>query len=159
MLESISSALAGISLVQLAIIACMALFASVVGGVSGYGTGALMPLVLVPILGPEPVVPIVATSALFNNTGRATAFRTSIDWKRVLIVLPIALPTVVLGAWGYTMLSGRGAAILIGTVLMASVPARRILRNRGFSLTDRGLGTVSVGFGVMAGGTSGAGIM
>jgi uncharacterized membrane protein YfcA len=159
MLESISSALAGISLVQLAIIACMALFASVVGGVSGYGTGALMPLVLVPILGPEPVVPIVATSALFNNTGRATAFRTSIDWKRVLIVLPIALPTVVLGAWAYTMLSGRGAAILIGTVLMASVPARRILRNRGFSLTDRGLGTVSVGFGVMAGGTSGAGIM
>ena len=159
MLESISSALAGISLVQLAIIACMALFASIVGGVSGYGTGALMPLVLVPILGPEPVVPIVATSALFNNTGRATAFRTAIDWQRVLIVLPIALPTVVLGAWGYTMLSGRGAAILIGTVLMASVPARRVLRKRGFSLTDRGLGTVSVGFGLMAGGTSGAGIM
>ena len=75
MFESISSALAGISLVQLAIIACMALFASVVGGVSGYGTGALMPLVLVPILGPEPVIPIVATSALFNNTARATAFR------------------------------------------------------------------------------------
>ena len=40
MLESISSALAGISLVQLAIIACMALFASVVGGVSGYEVNA-----------------------------------------------------------------------------------------------------------------------
>jgi uncharacterized protein len=159
MLESLSSALAGISLVQLAIIAGMALFASVVGGVSGYGTGALMPLVLVPILGPEPVVPIVATSALFNNTGRATAFRTAIDWRRVLIVLPIALPTVALGAWGYTLLSGRGAAILIGSVLMASVPARYILRRHGFSLTDRGLGGVSVGFGLLAGGTSGAGIM
>ena len=159
MLESISSALAGISLVQLAIIACMALFASVVGGVSGYGTGALMPLVLVPILGPEPVIPIVATSALFNNTARATAFRTAIDWKRVGIVLPIALPTVALGAWGYTLLSGRGAAILIGTVLMATVPARRILRKLGFGLTDRGHGAVSIGFGLLAGGTSGAGIM
>src|SRR5882757_9093086 len=159
MLESISSALAGISLVQLAIIACMALFASVVGGVSGYGTGALMPLVLVPILGPEPVVPIVATSALFNNTGRATAFRTAIDWRRVLIVLPIALPTVMLGAWGYTLLSGRGVAVLIGSVLIATVPARRIVRSYGFSLTDRGLSAVSVGFGLLAGGTSGAGIM
>src|SRR3954467_15227733 len=101
MLESLSAGVAGISFVQLAIIACMALFASVVGGVSGYGTGALMPLVLVPILGPEPVVPIVATSALFNNTGRATAFRKAIDWNRVGIVLPIALPTAVLGAWAY----------------------------------------------------------
>src|SRR6266403_1248115 len=124
MLESFSSSLAGISLLQLLLIAGMALFASIVGGVSGYGTGALMPLVLVPILGPEPVIPIVATSALFNNTARATAFRTAIDWKRVGIVLPIALPTVALGAWGYTLLSGRGAAILIGTVLMARRHAR-----------------------------------
>ena len=51
----------------------MALIASVVGGVAGYGTGALMPLVLVPILGPEPVVPIIAISALLNNTWRAIA--------------------------------------------------------------------------------------
>ena len=105
MLESLSTALAGISLVQLAIIAAMALFASIVGGVSGYGTGALMPLVLVPILGPEPVVPIVATSALFNNTGRATAFRAAIDWKRVLTVLPIALPLLII--WGSLKLAER----------------------------------------------------
>ena len=44
MLESLSSALAGISLTQFALIAGLALFASIVGGVSGYGTGALMPL-------------------------------------------------------------------------------------------------------------------
>src|SRR5262245_65738476 len=116
MLESIIAALTAISSLELLLIAAVAVLASMVGGIAGYGTGALMPLVLVPILGPEPVVPIVATSALFNNTGRATAFRHSIDWKRVLIVLPIALPTVALGAWGYTMLSGRGAAILIGSV-------------------------------------------
>src|SRR3954452_22052947 len=117
MLESLSTALAGISLVQLAIIACMALFASIVGGVSGYGTGALMPLVLVPILGPAPVVPIIALSSIFSNTGRAVAFRRLIDTRRVLIVLAGAVPTCVLGAWGYTMLSGRGAALVIGTML------------------------------------------
>jgi hypothetical protein len=45
---------ADISIAQLALIASAALIASVIGGVSGYGTGALMSLVLVPILGPAP---------------------------------------------------------------------------------------------------------
>ena len=40
-----------------------------VGGIAGYGTGALMPLILVPIVGAEPVVPIIAISALFTNFG------------------------------------------------------------------------------------------
>ena len=51
----------------------MAAVASIIGGVAGYGTGALMPLVLVPILGPEPVVPIIAISGVFNNTWRMLA--------------------------------------------------------------------------------------
>src|SRR3979409_1961541 len=91
-----------ISLLQIALVAGVALFASIVGGVAGYGTGALMPLVLVPIVGAEPGVPIIAIPALFTNPSRATAFRTVIDWRRVLIVLVAAIPTTMLGAWGYT---------------------------------------------------------
>jgi len=56
MLDAFLSGFADISVLQLALIAGMALLASVVGGVAGYGTGALMPLVLVPIMGAEPVV-------------------------------------------------------------------------------------------------------
>src|SRR5262249_31405149 len=70
MIESLATALSDISLLELALIAVMALVASVVGGVAGYGTGALLPLVLVPIVGPEPVVPILSLSALLTNTGR-----------------------------------------------------------------------------------------
>src|SRR5262245_63187288 len=98
---------ADISLLQLGLIAIVAVVTSVVGGLAGYGTGALMPLVLVPIVGPEPVVPIIALSALFTNTSRAAAFRAVIDWRRAAIVLAAATPTCVLGAWGYTALSGR----------------------------------------------------
>src|SRR4051794_32024837 len=125
MLQSLAAAFAGISLPQLALIAAMALFASVVGGMSGYGTGALMPLVLVPIVGPEPVVPILSLSALINNAGRATVFRRLIDLRRLLIVLPASLPMTLLGAFIYTTLSGRGVMIVIGTMMMMSVPLRR----------------------------------
>jgi uncharacterized membrane protein YfcA len=159
MLESLSSAFAEISLPQLVLIAGMALVASVVGGVAGYGTGALMPLVLVPIVGAEPVVPILSISALLTNTSRATAFWSFVDGRRALIVLIAAVPTCVLGAWGYTMLTGKGAALVIGAMLVASVPLRRLMRRRGLALSGRGLAAASFGWGPLAGGTVGAGII
>src|SRR5262244_206229 len=123
MLESLSSVFADISVPQLALITAMALVASVVGGVAGYGTGALMPLVLVPIVGAA------------------------------------AVPTCVLGAWGYTLLTGKGAALVIGAMLVASVPLRRLMRTRGLALSSRGLVAASFGWGPLAGGTVGAGII
>ena len=92
----------------------MALITSLIGGVAGYGTGALMPLVLVPIVGAEPVVPIIALSALFTNTAARPSFASSSTGAR-RIVLAAAIPTCVLGAWGYTLLTGTGALIVIGT--------------------------------------------
>ena len=159
MLESLAAAFAGISFLQLALIAGMALIASIIGGVSGYGTGALMPLVLVPIVGPEPVVPMLSLSALLNNASRMTVFRHLVDWRRVIVVLPAAIPATMLGAWGYTQLTGRGVLLVIGSMMMASVPLRRLLKRRGFGLSNRGLACVSVGWGVLAGGTTGAGII
>src|ERR1700687_5558211 len=91
-LMNILSGFADISLWQLALVAGVALFASIIGGVSGYGTGALMPLVLVPLIGAEPVVPIIAISALFSNSSRATAFLKYVDWRRAGIVLIAAVP-------------------------------------------------------------------
>ena len=159
MLESVLSAFADLSLAELLLIAAMALIASLVGGVAGYGTGALMPLVLVPIVGAEPVVPILSLSALFTNSSRTAAFRHLVDRRRVLIVLAAAVPTCALGAWLYTKLTGSGALIVIGTMLIASVPLRRLMRRRGLALSDRGLAAASFAWGPLAGGTVGAGIL
>jgi uncharacterized protein len=149
--------LADISIPQLALIALVAVLTSIIGGLAGYGTGALMPLVLVPIVGPEPVVPIIAFSALLTNSSRAIAFRAAINWRCVAIVLVAAVPTCILGAWGYTTLSGSGVLILIGTVMLASVPLRHFALGRGFKLGDRALAAAAVGWGMIVGGTTGAG--
>ena len=148
-----------ISLAQLAIIAATALITSVIGGVAGYGTGALMPLVLVPIVGAEPVVPIISLSALFTNGSRFAAFRRLVDARTARIVLASAVPTCAVGAWAYTRSTGRGALIVIGGMLIASVPFRRHLRRRGFKLSGRGLAAGALGWGPLAGGTVGAGII
>ncbi|MFL6798956.1 MAG: TSUP family transporter [Xanthobacteraceae bacterium] len=159
MLESLSSALGAISLAQLVLIAAMAFVASLLGGIAGYGTGALMPLVLVPIVGAEPVVPILSLSALFTNTSRAAAFRHLVDWRRTWIVLAAAVVTCAAGAWAYTMLSGKGALIVIGSMLIASVPLRRAMKRRGVALSDSLLAAAAFGWGPLAGGTVGAGII
>jgi uncharacterized membrane protein YfcA len=148
-----------ISLPQLAIIAAAALVTSVVGGVAGYGTGALMPLVLVPIVGAEPVVPIISISALLTNTGRVAAFRQLVDARRALVVLVSAVPTCVLGSWVYTRLTGKGVLVLIGGMLIASVPLRRLLKRRGHALSNRALAVASFAWGPLAGGTVGAGVI
>jgi uncharacterized membrane protein YfcA len=155
----ILSGFADVSLLQLALVAGVALFASVVGGVSGYGTGALMPLVLVPLVGAAPVVPIIAISALFNNTSRLTAFLKYADFRRTAIVLVASVPTCVFGAWGYTLLSSAGAALVIGAMLILSVPLRRHLKRRDFRVGDAGLAAGSLGYGIVVGGTAGSGVI
>jgi len=155
----LASGFAHISVVQLVLVAAVALFASVVGGVAGYGTGALMPLVLVPIVGPEPVVPIIAISSLFSNTSRATVFRPYIDLRRATIAVVAAIPFCLISAYGYTRLDRHGAALVIGTMLIATVPIRRALRRHDWHCGDGGLALGAAGYGLVVGGTVGAGVV
>ncbi|MGI8527456.1 MAG: sulfite exporter TauE/SafE family protein [Pseudolabrys sp.] len=156
---NLAAGFANISLLQLAAVAGVALFASFLGGVSGYGTGALLPLVLVPLVGAEPVVPIIAISALFTNSSRVAAFARYVDRRRAAMALVAALPTCVLGAWGYTRLAGAGAAIVIGAMLIASVPLRRLLKHHNVQFGDAGFACGAVVYGVLVGGTAGSGVV
>ncbi|HLJ01273.1 MAG TPA: sulfite exporter TauE/SafE family protein [Bradyrhizobium sp.] len=159
LLSGFLSGFADISLFQLVLVAGVALMASVIGGVAGYGTGALMPLVLVPLIGAEPVVPIIAISAIFSNLSRATAYRRHIDRRRAGIVILASAVTTALGAYGYTMLTNAGAAMAIGAMLILSVPLRRFAKRRQIRIQDTGLGLGAIGYGLIVGGTTGSGVI
>ena len=150
---------ADISIYQLVLVAAVALCANILGGLAGYGTGALLPLVLVPMVGAAPVVPIITISAMFTNVSRLLAFRRYANWRRAAIALVAAIPTCVLGAWGYTFLTGKGAAIVIGAMLIISVPVRRLMKHRGIQFSDAGFAAGAAGYGVLVGGTAGSGVV
>lgn len=154
-----AAGLSDLSLLQLALVAVVALCANILGGIAGYGTGALLPLVLVPMVGALPVVPIITISAMFTNVSRLLAFRRYADWRRAAIALLAAIPTCVLGAWGYTFLTGKGAAIVIGAMLIISVPVRRLMKHRGIQFSDAGFAAGAAGYGVLVGGTAGSGVV
>lgn len=139
--------------------AAAAFVASIIGGVAGYGTGLLMPLVLVPLIGAEATVPVIGLTAVFTNLGRIAAFRRDIDWGKVRRLAPAALPGVVAGAWFNAWLSGRGVLVLLGLTLIAMLPIRRWLQRNGLAIPDRALPLVGFGFGLLTGGTTGAGVI
>lgn len=159
MLATLSTAFANVSIWQLLLVAGVALFASVLGGVAGYGTGALMPLILVPMVGAENVVPIIALAGMLTNTGRVFAYLKQVDWRKVWIVSLGAIPPCMVTAYGYTLLTGKGAQILIGVMLMLTVPLRYMMRKRKLVLDDKGLFFGAVGYGTLVGGTVGSGVI
>jgi uncharacterized membrane protein YfcA len=140
-------------------IAIAAFVAQVLGGIAGYGTGLLMPMVLVPIIGAEATIPVIGLSALITNPSRVIAFRPHLDKPAAWTVICFALPTVIAGAYAFTLLNGFGAQLVIGAMLMLLSPFGRYLRKRRLRLSPRGFGLSAVLFGFIMGGTSGSGVL
>ncbi|CEJ10698.1 Sulfite exporter TauE/SafE [bacterium YEK0313] len=151
--------LADISLAEAALVAGTAFGASIIGGMAGYGTGLLMPLVLVPIIGAENVVPVIAVTALFTNVSRFVAMRAAVDWRKTALMLPLALPLTMVSAYGFTRLDNRGASILIGAMLIVLVPLRRWLSRAGFRLEGWRLVPAGGVYGFVSGASTGAGVI
>lgn len=152
-------ALTDVSFLQAVLIVTTAFFASIIGGLAGYGTGLLLPLVLVPIVGAQAAVPVMALAALFTNTSRAIAFRTQIHWHSVATALPLAIIATIAAATLFTSLNQRGAAIVVGSVLMALVPLRHILQKVGYQLNTPGLAAGGGLYGFVTGTSTGAGVI
>lgn len=142
-----------------ALVALVAFLAAIIGGVAGYGTGLLLPPVLVPIIGVEAIVPVIAVSALMTNLSRLIAFRASFDALRALLVTICALPLCLAGAYLYTRLSGAHIAILIGTVLIVLVPVRRVLTRLHGHLPNKAVAAAGAAYGLLVGGTTGSGVV
>lgn len=149
----------GLQLWHIGLIAIAALAAQTIGGLAGYGTGLLMPLVLVPLIGAEAIVPVISLSALITNPTRVYIFREHLDVRKALTIAAFAIPTSMLGAWSYTLLSGRGAAMVIGAGLILMVPFRRFLAKRRFRLSGAGVGGAGIVYGFLTGGMTGTGVM
>src|ERR1700710_758352 len=118
-----------------------------------------MPLGVGAPIGAEPVVPIIAISSIFTNFTRFVAYIRYADRRKALIVVSAAILTTALGAYGYNRLSGAGAALGIGTMLILSVPLRRLAKHHEVRIGDTALGIGAVGYGVVVGGTSGSGVI
>ena len=146
-------------LLQWLLVGVVAFAASILGGLAGYGTGLVLPVVLAPVVGVANVVPVMALAMILNNGSRVAAFWRDIDWPHVRRLLLLGLPACVAGAYGYTLLETRWVAVLIGVFLLASIPLRRFLKRANYQLGARGEIGAGAGFGFINGGMTGTGVI
>ncbi|MEI7429042.1 MAG: sulfite exporter TauE/SafE family protein [Betaproteobacteria bacterium] len=140
--------------------ACLAAFlASILGGVSGFGTGLVLPAFLAPLVGVEHVIPVMAVAMLFTNGSRVVVFWRDIHWLHVRRIIALGFPSCVAGAYGYTLLNANWVAVLLGIFLLVCVPLRRILRRSAVQSSASVEVIAGGGFGLVNGGMSGTGIL
>ncbi len=144
---------------QLALACFVAFVASILGGLSGFGTGLALPVFLVPIVGVKNVVPVMAVAMLFNNGSRVVAFWHEIQWQHVRLMLALGLPACVAGAYSYTLLSAQWVSWLLGGFLLISIPLRRLLQQAQLRFSRGAELAAGAGFGFINGGLTGTGVV
>jgi uncharacterized membrane protein YfcA len=140
-------------------IAATALVGSVIGGLAGYGTGLLLPLVLVPVVGAQATVPLMAVAMLIMNGSRLVAFRDQVDRRAAAIVGLSAAPMAAVGATGFVTLDAHAASLVLGLVLLAMVPARRLLAGLDRRWPLWALVPAGAAFGFLSGAATGTGVL
>ena len=144
---------------QYALVAAVAFLAATLAAISGYGTGIILPLVLVPIIGAEATVPVMGVASFFTNSSRLAAFWRDFDRQRAALLILSGTPTCLLGAYAYTLLTGKGASLVIGVALLLLVPGRRIMMRLRGTLSPTSLAAAGAGFGLLDGGAPGVGVV
>jgi hypothetical protein len=143
----------------LAAVALVALVAAVIGATGGFGTGIILTAALTPLIGVKALIPVLAVATVIINIGRFWFYRRHVELRAVGIVLASGLPFLALGVWIYSALDARALGTVLGVVILASVPLRRILRRRQVVLGRPGLAIGGGVFGLASGVATGTGVI
>lgn len=133
--------------------------AAAVSGLSGFGAGLIITLAITPIIGPKAVVPALSVLMLINNLSRVAFFRGALDLRVLGLVVATAVPASVFGARVYVDLDTDLVRILLGAVLILSIPLRRWIAGRQWVAGPVSLLVFGFAFGFLSSVMVGAGIL
>ena len=140
-------------------VAAVGVFGAAIGGIGGFGTGAIITAVLAPLIGIKALIPVMAVAGAVINAGRFWFYRKSVDRRTLLLVVASALPFLVLGTWIYSVMNARAVGTVIGFAVIGSIPLRRFLARKAMHVGRTGLAVGSGLFGLASGLTTGTGVI
>ncbi|WP_308916627.1 sulfite exporter TauE/SafE family protein [Jannaschia sp. LMIT008] len=143
----------------LAAVLVAAFVTSVVHGGTGIGGGFLMAIVLVPLIGVKPVVPVMAVALTISGVARVFLNRDALDWSAYGYVMVSAAPCVVFGAFVYAWLDATAVAFVLSLTILAFVPLRHWAARRSIQAGPRALAGAGSVYGVISGASLGAGML
>ncbi len=139
--------------------AVVCFLASVLGGVAGIGSGMIVTLFITPIIGAKAVVPVISVLMLINKASRVWFYREALVPSRIALIAGVAIPMSYVGATIYVRLDGQIIQIMLGAILIASIPLRRWMTGRWMTPSTRQVVAVSGIFGLLSSLIVGAGML
>jgi uncharacterized membrane protein YfcA len=128
-------------------------------GITGVAGGLLPAVFLTPIIGITSVMPVLAIMLLFGSVSRAWINRADFHRDAFRRIAIPAVPMVVLGGIFYAQLEPKMVALMLGSVVLASIPIRRIAKSYEIRTSRSMLSCVGGVFGFLAGSSTGPGLL
>lgn len=143
---------------SLIIICIGAVVTSAIHGATGVAGGFLMAALLAPLIGVKAVVPVMTVMMLISHSSRALLNRAQIHWRAFGLVALPSLPCIALAAYFYKSLPITVIGFLMGTIIISSIPLRR-LGTRFGQTSPRTLGLMGCVYGGLSGASIGPGML
>ena len=147
----IAALFASLGFLELSILILTAFFASVVSGISGYGGGMTLGLLVSPFIPIKLLVPLMSVFVLFSNLSRMYYYRKNIFWKKGIYFAVISTPFLIAGTNFYAAVSPKTLYFCLGFGLAFIVILRRILKKINLNISWRGLGFMAIFYGTISG--------
>ncbi|MFZ8924339.1 MAG: TSUP family transporter [Candidatus Puniceispirillaceae bacterium] len=146
-------------LIDLLLVCAVAFVTAAITGITGVAGGLLPAVFLTPIIGITSVLPVLAIMLLFGSISRAWINRADFHREAFLRVAIPAIPMVVLGGIFYAQLEAKMIALMLGSVVLISIPIRRIAKSYKIKTSPSLLSFVGGIFGFLAGSSTGPGLL
>ncbi len=136
-----------------------ALITSTIHGTVGVAGGTLMTAALALLIGVRPAVPVMSVALVVSHFSRSMLNLRAIDWRSLAIVMGCATPMIVVGALLYGLLPVRVIALVLGILILVSIPMRHWAHSRQIKAGGTTLGAIGGVYGFLAGGSIGSAML
>ncbi|MEM9104299.1 MAG: sulfite exporter TauE/SafE family protein, partial [Pseudomonadota bacterium] len=140
-------------------VCAIAFVSSAIHGAIGVAGGIILSAALAPIIGVAPIVPVVSVALLISHSARAMLNRADFSWPVFISVSVTAVPFIVVMALVYGRLSSTLIALVLGCVILLSIPMRHWAKSRQIRANRRTLSGAGAVYGLLAGVSVGPGIL
>ena len=114
----------------IALSAVLAFATASIHSATGVAGGFLLTAALAPIIGVAPIVPVISVALLISHAARATLNFEHFNRIAFLAICLQAAPCIVAMALVYGRMTSVAIAIVLGSVILVSVPLRRWTESR-----------------------------
>ena len=137
----------------------IAFITACISGVTGVAGGLLPAIFLTPIVGITTIMPVLGVMLTIGSFSRSWVNRVDFHSEVFFRITLPALPMVVVGGLTYAQLEANAIALLLGSVVLMSIPLRRWAKSKSVKTSPLTLSCIGGVFGFLAGSAVGPGML